>query len=121
MVDTKMDFQEWWAQRGHCMWRDDKALASHVAKAAWDAATLAERERCAKMAGVAANAPGGLRVTGEELYNGVHGNHPTIHCNRFPAWSELTQAQRDRWDRKAAAAPPGCMGCADAICDECEP
>ena len=49
MVDTKMDFQEWWAQRGHCMWRDDKALASHVAKAAWDAATLAERERCAKL------------------------------------------------------------------------
>lgn len=24
-------------------------------------------------------------------------NHPTIHCNRFPAWEELTQTQKDEW------------------------
>ena len=44
-----MDFQKWWSQHGHGMWRDEKALASQVSRAAWDAATNAERERCAKL------------------------------------------------------------------------
>ena len=44
-----MDFQEWWAQHGHGLWRDEKALASQVAMAAWDSATKAERDRCAQI------------------------------------------------------------------------
>lgn len=44
-----MDFQQWWAQQGHGLWRDDKAITSQVARAAWAAATEAERERCAKL------------------------------------------------------------------------
>lgn len=59
-------------------------------------------------------------MTGKELYSQYSGNHPTTHCNRFPSWSELTQAQRDRWDRKAQIDHP-CRECANAICDECEP
>lgn len=44
-----MDFQKWWAQQGHGLWRDDKAITPQVARAAWAAATEAERERCAKL------------------------------------------------------------------------
>jgi hypothetical protein len=43
------------------------------------------------------------------LYGHHAGNHPTIHCNRFPSWDELTQAQRIEWRKKAmlAASPRG--------------
>lgn len=45
---------------------------------------------------------------GKSLYDEYSGNHPTIHSNRFPSWSELTQAQRDEWNRKApeSTIPP---------------
>ena len=39
---------------------------------------------------------------GKSLYDEYSGNHPTIHSNRFPSWSELTHDQRDEWNRKAA-------------------
>jgi len=28
-----------------------------------------------------------------------HVSNAGIHCNRFPAWEELTEAQRDTWRR----------------------
>jgi hypothetical protein len=31
------------------------------------------------------------------LYNESTANDPDIHCNRFPAWSELTEKTRDYW------------------------
>lgn len=34
-------------------------------------------------------------------------NHPTIHSNRFPAWSELSREQRIEWTRRAASAEVG--------------
>lgn len=48
-----------------------------------------------------------VRVTDAEdkaaqaLYSEYSGNHPTIHCNRFPSWSELTNEQRTEWRKKA--------------------
>jgi hypothetical protein len=39
-----MDFQKWWATEGHGLWRE-KFSTSDIARAAWDAATRAERER----------------------------------------------------------------------------
>ncbi len=40
-------------------------------------------------------------------YSSWSGNHPTIHCNRFPAWHELTEGERAIWRKKAAlTAPP---------------
>lgn len=41
------------------------------------------------------------------MYDEHSGNHPTIHCNRFPSWDELTQLQRDEWMRKAGHEPCG--------------
>lgn len=34
------------------------------------------------------------------LYNDYSSNHPTIHCNRFPSWSELTDDQKEPWRRR---------------------
>ena len=34
------------------------------------------------------------------LYNNYTSNHPTIHCNRFPSWSELTEAEKQNWYKK---------------------
>ena len=31
-------------------------------------------------------------------------NHPTIHCNRFPSWSELSAALKAPYLERAAAA-----------------
>jgi hypothetical protein len=39
----------------------------------------------------------------KRLYNDYSGNHPTIHANRFPAWSELSEASKQEWRDKAAA------------------
>lgn len=38
----------------------------------------------------------------KRLYSEYSGNHPTIHCNRFPSWDELSQAERDKWYAKVA-------------------
>lgn len=35
------------------------------------------------------------------LYSASTANDPLIHCNRFPAWSELTYSQRWEWVCKA--------------------
>jgi hypothetical protein len=43
-----MDFQRWWAETGHQM-RREKFSTSEIARAAWEAATKAEREACAKI------------------------------------------------------------------------
>lgn len=42
----------------------------------------------------------------QRLYTKHTDNHPTIHSNRFPAWSELTEGQRDEWRQKVIAALP---------------
>jgi hypothetical protein len=61
-----MDFQRWWANEGHRLWRDEKLLASEVARAAWEAATKAEREACAKIVDVPAGAEAWEIRGGEE-------------------------------------------------------
>lgn len=38
-----------------------------------------------------------------DLYQQATDNDPNVHCNRFPAWSELSKAQKDVWREKAAA------------------
>lgn len=37
----------------------------------------------------------------EELYNDFINHHPTIHTNRFPAWSELRDEDKWEWIGKA--------------------
>jgi hypothetical protein len=32
-----------------------------------------------------------------KLYQRYTDNHPTIHSNRFPAWSELTEDEKQKW------------------------
>jgi len=32
-----------------------------------------------------------------EAYQRYTDNHPTIHSNRFPAWSELTEDEKQKW------------------------
>ena len=42
-----------------------------------------------------------IDTVAKKLY-GLHAdNHPTMHCNRFPAWSELKDADREEWREKA--------------------
>ncbi len=38
---------------------------------------------------------------GKALYSKESGNHPTIHCNRFPAWGELSDKERKEYILKA--------------------
>jgi len=54
---------------------------------------LARLREIAQGDAVSANA----RVNGQQLYEAYAGNHPTIHCNRFPSWSELTHESRKQW------------------------
>lgn len=48
-----------------------------------------------------------MKVTSEikekarQLYNQYSDNHPTIHCNRFPSWSELSKESKKDWYIKA--------------------
>lgn len=39
----------------------------------------------------------------KSMYASYTDNHPTIHSNRFPSWSGLTEIERDQWRDKAAA------------------
>lgn len=39
----------------------------------------------------------------KKLYAKHTDNHPTIHCNRFPAWDELSPTERGEWRTKARA------------------
>lgn len=45
-----------------------------------------------------------LHARAEALYIAFTDNHPTIHCNRFPAWRELSNAAKREWMDKAAIA-----------------
>jgi hypothetical protein len=45
-----------------------------------------------------------INAKAQALYDAATANDPTIHCNRFPAWSELTGAQRWPWREKAINA-----------------
>lgn len=38
-----------------------------------------------------------------KLYERSTDNDPTVHCNRFPAWSELSEGARAEWRLKAKA------------------
>lgn len=40
-------------------------------------------------------------VAGKQAY--LDSQDDSIHCNRYPAWHELTQEQRDEWIERAAA------------------
>lgn len=42
-----------------------------------------------------------LKAEARRLYNAYTSNHPTIHCNRFPAWEELDVTTRAEWIKKA--------------------
>ena len=57
--------------------------------------------------------------SGKSMYDEYSGNHPTIHCNRFPSWSELTHDQRDEWNRKAATLGRQQGGEQEATCAGC--
>lgn len=35
------------------------------------------------------------------LYDEYSGNHPTIHCNRFANWEELSNRDKFEWYEKA--------------------
>lgn len=35
------------------------------------------------------------------IYNDYINNHPTIHTNRFPGWSELDEESKKPWLRRA--------------------
>lgn len=61
--------------------------------------------------GDSADAPvqqaGKAEALAKKLYAKHTDNHPTIHCNRFPAWDELSATERDEWRAKARAALKG--------------
>lgn len=61
--------------------------------------------------GDSADAPvqqaGEAEAKAKKLYAKHTDNHPTIHCNRFPAWDELSATERDKWRAKARAALKG--------------
>lgn len=37
----------------------------------------------------------------KKLYNDFTSNDPTIHCNRFPLWEELSEQHRNQWILRA--------------------
>lgn len=37
----------------------------------------------------------------KELYQAHIDDHPVIHCNRFPLWSELSEEQKEKWRTEA--------------------
>lgn len=42
-----------------------------------------------------------IDTVAKKLYGQHTDNHPTMHCNRFPAWSELKDPDREEWREKA--------------------
>lgn len=40
-------------------------------------------------------------TTARQMYNEYSGSHPTIHCNRFPSWNELSADYKNEWYAKA--------------------
>jgi hypothetical protein len=45
-----------------------------------------------------------INAKAQEMYTAATANDPKVNCNRFPAWSELTGAQRWPWHEKAINA-----------------
>jgi hypothetical protein len=41
-----------------------------------------------------------LTQQAKALYNKETDNHPTIHCNRFPSWEELSESEKDEYRLK---------------------
>ena len=40
-------------------------------------------------------------ITDARAYYGyLSGNHPTIHCNRFPSWEEISRHARVKWTKR---------------------
>lgn len=46
-------------------------------------------------------------VAARELYEKYSSNHPTIHCNRFLAWSDLSDKEKSKYRLTAALAKQG--------------
>ena len=63
----------------------------------------AAASRLAALATLPTQSAGVEEQSGKSMFDEYSGNHPSIHCYRFPSWGELRQSQRDEWDRKAAA------------------
>ena len=38
-----------------------------------------------------------IKQKAKELYQDYSGNHPTIHCNRFLSWDELSKEDKKEW------------------------
>lgn len=43
---------------------------------------------------------------GRALYEKTTSNDPSIHCNRFPSWHELSEDTKDEWEVKAGNVQP---------------
>lgn len=48
-----------------------------------------------------------IEAKARQLYAAATANDPSMHCNRFPAWSELSVNQRWPWHEKAIEALAG--------------
>lgn len=46
-----------------------------------------------------------VEIVARSRYEESTANHPTIHCNRFLVWDELTEADRNEWRAKVCAVP----------------
>ncbi|MBP7622410.1 MAG: hypothetical protein KA763_00450 [Xanthomonadales bacterium] len=76
-----------------------RRLAKPVDSVNTSAATCIESGgKCADAQGVEALADDDAA---RKAYGEYTGNHPVMHCNRFPAWSELGDAEREKWREKA--------------------
>lgn len=69
--------------------------AANVLEAA-DAAVTAERQRAEQ-----GGAQDVIEATARKLY-GAWTDNQSIHCNRFPGWSELDPAAKKMWLERAA-------------------
>jgi hypothetical protein len=45
-----------------------------------------------------------IYATAKRAYEASTANDPTVHCNRFPAWSELSSAAQQKWVDAAMSA-----------------
>ena len=52
-----------------------------------------------------------MKTPGQILYEAETSNDPVVHCNRFPLWSELSEASRKEYERRAAPTRPPMTKC----------
>jgi hypothetical protein len=77
------------------------AIATPPADDARDAARMTEAEYKA----LHFNNPWpAIYATAKRAYEASTANDPTVHCNRFPAWSELSSAAQQKWVDAAMSA-----------------